>query len=233
MERHTLIGIGSLMSIDSARSSFDVANFRRAKVCGWERVFNLVSIASLKNGKANPGTHELAAVAARRAADPDAEMTVSVFDITSEDLATYYARENRYRHVEVAYEDDDGVGGQGLLCEENTDAAYKAVACKGDPAVYHDVVGRHWGGRLWYRWDAEPGGPPPHGLSPPTIYPVRPYLALCRAGAASIGAHESFMQSRLADGRTVGEYLAAYPDREAETRPGVAVDCASAHKKGM
>ena len=224
--RTTLIGVGSLMSEASARSSFALTDFRGGEVAGWERVFNLVSMTNIKRGATNFDTCEMSSLAARpipaaRAASAQ-RMRVSLFEIPDSDLPEFYRRENRYQHKMVPYVDDNGGEGLGLLCVQNTDAGYKSVACKGDAAVYHDIVGQHWGGRLWYNWADDEGAVAPADLKPARIFPVRYYLKLCRGGAASMSreAHENFMDTTFVyDGRSLREYCGDEAEVEAETKP--------------
>jgi hypothetical protein len=46
----TIVGIGSLVSEESARKSFEFDNFRWGEVKGWARIFNLASCRMMDIG---------------------------------------------------------------------------------------------------------------------------------------------------------------------------------------
>ena len=209
----TLVGIGSLLSKESAERSFEVSNFRKGRLDGWRRIFNLVGVTSIRAGRANLETGEIAALAASK--NEKSSILVSLFDVSEDSMVNYYIREQRYLHKKVLVKEDDGNHIEAIICCESTDEQYFDISCKGDQEVFDDIVGNHWNGPIWYNF---PNGPPPD-LNPPTVYPIRPYVRLCLSGAEYLDIMDCFLDNTfLFDGRTLRQYLLDNPEIAEETK---------------
>lgn len=187
----TILGIGSLVSEQSARRSFrDVRRFRKARVSGYHRIFNLVAVGLIKQGLASSSSRELASVACRMAnkeTAPDVSIVVSCFDVCSDDLALFHEREHAYDIRSVPFLDEDGQSGMGLLCCEYSDQEYIRCKC-GSAEEYDRRIRQHLPeGPIWRSDD---------------ILPHRRYLRFCIRSALSLGedVHQSMLDSLLADG---------------------------------
>eukprot|EP00755_Sulcionema_specki_P032703 Sspe_Gene.99312::Locus_72798_Transcript_1_1_Confidence_1.000_Length_701::g.99312::m.99312 len=211
MEYVTVVGVGSLMKEASARTSFpNLVHFRRGRVKGYERIFNIVSVTGIRKGTVNPESSEIAALASRKAEKSEEDMLVSLFEVPSNEMPAFYEREQRYIIEKVPCVDDTGKECEALMCLQNTDEQYFAENCKGDKDLFHERVGQYFTGRIW----RYPGDP--------IVFPIPAYLALCREGAAELGedCHVNFLRTTfLLDGRSLQQYLKDRPDVDKATRP--------------
>ena len=209
----TLVGIGSLLSKESAERSFEVSNFRKGRLDGWRRIFNLVGVRSILAGRANLETGEVAALAAGE--HVSSSILVSLFDVSEDSMADYYIREEGYLHKKVIVNDTDGSLVEALICAENTNEQYFDISCKGDQEIFNKLAGNHFKGPIWYNF---PDGPPPD-LHPPAVYPIRQYVRLCLKGAESLDVVDCFLDhTYLFDGRTLRKYFSDNPEIAEETK---------------
>eukprot|EP01060_Flectonema_neradi_P038729 TRINITY_DN8230_c0_g1_i1.p2 TRINITY_DN8230_c0_g1~~TRINITY_DN8230_c0_g1_i1.p2 ORF type:complete len:250 (+),score=47.90 TRINITY_DN8230_c0_g1_i1:52-801(+) len=209
-----IVGIGSLLSKASAERSFPVYNFRKARLHGWKRIFNLVGVHSIRTGRANLETLEVAALAA--AEDSNSSILVSLFEVPVDEMSQYYIREQRYVHRKVIVTEEDGSQTEAMICEQNTESQYLEVNCNGDKTIYNNIVGDVWKAPIWYNF---PDGVPPN-LDPPAVFPIRQYLRLCLSGAESLNIMDCFLDNTFVyDGRTLRKYLSDNPDIAEETAP--------------
>ena len=81
---------------------------------------------------------------------------------------------------------------------ENTDEKYRASMA---PEEWEERIGQYYSGTLWGRTE---------------IKPMRKYLTSCVSSALMLGGQiwlDSMLDSYLADGTTVREYVRAHPER--------------------
>ncbi|KAJ9436042.1 hypothetical protein DIPPA_11806 [Diplonema papillatum] len=212
----TMLGIGSLLSIESATKTFQPQNFRLGHVPGWERTFSLAAPMCVPRG-GNLATGEIACLAARpiacakrRAAAPP--MAVSVFELDAEETAKYYGREYGYNFTQVEYVEADGTVKTGQIPALTTEKAW--LAAHPEMKERLAAIKKEWP-EVFYHWEAPDAAP--EGL--PLLLPPRYYLKICRTGAEELGCADSYLDTTfLYDGRSVREYLADAPDVEEETR---------------
>ncbi len=180
----TILGLGSLLSIDSARQTAPgLRNFRVVEVPGYRRIFNKTGFEFIDRFGAEPGDIAIAACATRAIAG--STLVCSAFEVGADDRANLEEREFHYRWVEVDYRGSAATG-RGWMCTEDTDDAFLARC--GSRAEYERRLGRYRG-QLW-RTD---------------ILPFPMYLDFCIAAARGLGPTvlDNFLDaSVLADGRT-------------------------------
>jgi len=199
----TICGYGSLLSETSARRTTpSIKNFRKAKIKGYKRVFNIVAISLIISGQSNLETKEVAAVCAVPSSDHF--LFVTLFDIPFEELNSLHEREHRFNIIEVDAEEIDLITNtirisKALMCVEMTDEEYKNVKCKSEEE-YFERVGKHYSGKLW-RED---------------VLPNRKYLKFNLESAKKLGQdyYDNYLDtSFLADKKTtIREYLESHPD---------------------
>lgn len=208
----TICGIGSLLSEKSALlTTQNVKNFRKGRIYGFIRCFNLVGISCIINNYANLSTGEIATVSAVPTQNMEDELLVTLFEIDEKDWPKFFEREHRYNHVLVDYYDyhTKEKMGKCYLCCQSTDEEYKTKRCK-DLNEYYERVGKYWKGRLWYTY--------PQCCNLPeccNILPVRKYLNYCLDAAFKLGEDygNNFLDKTfLADGKTsIREYIQKNP----------------------
>jgi hypothetical protein len=82
----------SLLSEWSARKSFKtLQNFRKAKIYGFQRSFNLVSLSQIKNGYSNIEKGEVASISAVKSSS-DKPLFVTIFEIEDSDWEIFIER---------------------------------------------------------------------------------------------------------------------------------------------
>eukprot|EP00439_Symbiodinium_sp_Y106_P066660 s744_g10.t3 len=122
----TVAGVGSLVSEDSARESFDFSNFRVGEVRGWRRSFCQSNWVNVASGCVCLQSNEVAALAMVPAA-ADYVSHVALLDVVPSELPGFYEREAGYRIVSVPFsvrgEDGSLEEGHALMCSACDDDA--------------------------------------------------------------------------------------------------------------
>ena len=223
----SIFGYGSLMQYDSVlRTMPNAVNHRYGTLAGWERVFSLVSVSSIRRETADFDTLELAALAIRPSANSDSLVTGCIFEIPAQEFNAFIEREQRYevKQLQVldcsAGTDKDNVPMDVYCVIEQTQLQYEAKLVGGEEE-YEERVGKYYpvsgkgtrSGALWGRAD---------------ILPVRPYLIMCIQAAAkadeemkltSTNTNVAFADNlldgcKLADGVTrLRTYVLQHPER--------------------
>lgn len=198
----TILGIGSLLSEASARTTFaDLENFRLVRIRGWRRVFAHAAAIFFERSIANRETLEFASLSAE-AVPSQVGFVASAFEVEITDDAEwqkFLEREEEFDLVDVEYDNLDGFFGTGVLCSRSSDEAF--VARWGRHrynSKYKEVVDSIWN----YKPDS--------GLRPCAVYLRHCVLAVQKAGLL---AYNSFLDETFLVDRqtTVRTYLAAHP----------------------
>jgi cation transport regulator ChaC len=153
-----IFGYGSLMSEKSLKTTMPSArNLLPAELLGFQRVFSLVAIYSIKNHLANEETKEMATMAIYPRSG--SKVLGCVFEIESSELEAYFEREHPYKRVQAevtVYEDNHGPHRQlcWTVCEQTTNAEYRALV--GSDEEWYRRVGQYYVGLLWDRTDILP-----------------------------------------------------------------------------
>ncbi len=197
----SVVGHGSLMSIESAARSFKrIEAFRTCTVPGFARVFNKVCIHSIRSGAVDQGAREIACCSATPL--PGHVLHAAAFDLHREEVPSLLEREHEFEVVPVEISEAGPHTTNtktALLCVETTDEVYRTTKCSSE-SEYHRRVGQFYEGKIW-RDD---------------IRPARAYLQLCLTAARDLGqgVYENLLDaSFLADRKTtVREYLNSQPD---------------------
>jgi hypothetical protein len=202
----TIVGFGSLLSLESAKRTFpNLKNYRKAKIQNYKRTFNIVGIFDLRRGFGNPKTGEIASLAAIPCKGAP-EMLVIVFEIEAENLLNFHEREHRYEIELVKGIDEFSVEFQGLICCESTDEKYKQKCLKESIDSYENRVGQYWKNRVWYNSQEDI---PEDELK--YLLPIRPYLEICLKCCKAMGDdyYDNFVKNTtLADRKTtIEEYI--------------------------
>lgn len=198
----TILGIGSLLSEASARTTFpDLENFRLVRIRGWRRVFAHAAAIFFERGIANRETLEFASLSAE-AVPSQVGFVASAFEVEINDDADWHKfleREEEFDLVDVEYENLDGLTGTGVLCSRSSDEAFIAR------------WGRHrynskYKGVAESIWNYKPDS----GLRPCAVYLRHCVLAVQKAGML---AYNSFLDETFLIDRqtTLRTYLAAHP----------------------
>lgn len=197
----TIFGYGSLMDIDSAKSTIPtLTNFRQGALHGYTRRYNLVSINGLIQGWATVETNEMASLSVRPNNVNDVILG-SLLEINESDLKPLLKREHRYKTVEVNCYEKNGDIIKALTFVEQSDQDYKNTMSIEE---YHVRVGQYYTGSLWERND---------------ILPLRRYMNKVIQAAEKLGGEvyvsNMLDETVLADGiTTLRQYLQKYPHRK-------------------
>ena len=201
----TIFGYGSLMDIDSATSTLpSLCNFRRGKLTGYIRYYNLVSVNAIVKGWADLDTKEMAGLSIRPVTEKKSNNSIilgCLFEINESDMAAYLEREHRYKAVLVECEDNLGEMKTAWTVVEQSDDAYKYTMS--DEEYYHRVA-KYYEGSLWGRKD---------------IFPLRRYMNKVILAAHRLGG-DTYVNNMLDytyianEIQTLREYLEVYPDRK-------------------
>ena len=199
----TILGLGSLLSARSCRTTFpDLADFRLARVYGYRRVFAHPAGIFFARGIASSETLEMSSLSAEEC--EGASFVCTAFEV---EAATdeYIRREEEFRIEEVPFVPLDGPAlaapPTGLLCCRSTDEAFVVA----------------WGREKWERDYASHGIDTIWGWEPTSgLRPCAVYLRHCVLAAERLGgvAYESFLDDTYLVDRTttIRQYLAAYPE---------------------
>ena len=204
----TILGFGSLLSEQSARTTFpDLNMFRLVRVRDYRRVFAHAAAIFFERGIADESTFEFASLSAEPHAGGSFVACAFEVDLDAESWARFEAREEEFDLRPVPFADlAGGAGGEGILCARSSDADY--VARWGQARFDADYASR-----VPSIWDWAPDS----GLRPCACYLRHCVLAVTKAGAV---ARDSFLDETLLVDRTttVREYLSANP-QVMDTRP--------------
>eukprot|EP00607_Mallomonas_marina_P002861 CAMPEP_0182428414 /NCGR_PEP_ID=MMETSP1167-20130531/22949_1 /TAXON_ID=2988 /ORGANISM="Mallomonas Sp, Strain CCMP3275" /LENGTH=206 /DNA_ID=CAMNT_0024611321 /DNA_START=291 /DNA_END=911 /DNA_ORIENTATION=- len=190
----SIFGYGSLTDIQSARSTLPSAeNFRKGRLEGYRRSYNLVSIGGIKSGSANLKTLEMAALSIHPS-DSDSKVLGCLFDVDRSDLEPYKEREHRYNIVQVMVHEENGHIVNAYTVVQQTDEEYKQTMSESE---YYERVGQYYSGSVWGRTD---------------ILPMRDYMKQVNAAQRVLGGQEyvdnMLEDTLLADGvTTLKQYL--------------------------
>ena len=189
----TIVGFGSLLSEASARRTTpSLTNYRLVTVAGYRRIFNKTGIVFISKFGASPDDRALSSCATRH--DGATQLVCCAFDIPATEFPALDEREHRYAWADVAFTDASGKSGNGRMCTESNDDAYRTKC--GSAEEYERRVGQFYRGRIW-RDD---------------LLPFPMYLDFCLAAADSHGraVFDNFLDtSYLADNvTTIRSYLA-------------------------
>ena len=166
--KSTIIGFGSLLSIESAKSSFKtLANFRFGLVKNYRRVFRHSAPIFVQRNIANLETKEQSSLSAEKY--KNIHLIVSVFEIDESEMKLFYDRELEFKWETVYYEpfgfkvDSDSNRLSGIMCVgfEN-EKEFRETRFKSDD-IFHNTFGKYGINKVWRN----------------DIYPCRIYLRHC------------------------------------------------------
>lgn len=179
--RHiTIFGYGSLMDLSSAlRTVPSAKNLRKARLEGYTRMYNLVSIGGIKSGNANQDTKEMAALSI--VGKFGAFVLGCIFEIDATELEGYLYREHRYKVCEVDVLDfqNDMLIQATTVVSQSDDEYY--LKLPRESQEYEEMVGRWYSGSLWGRND---------------ILPMKSYMINCIVASYRLG-HKVWLDNML------------------------------------
>jgi hypothetical protein len=199
----TIIGFASLLSYDSAKSSFpNLINFRKGKIKNYRRIFShhayiFYERNVVKNNEASGCAVEFS---------ENSIIFVIVFEIPKKELDNFYKREEQFNFINVLplNMDDSKMDNEGIMCIKSTDEELKKKL--GD-----DLFLKFKKYNVSKIWDDK------------NILPCRAYLRLCVLASMSLGKEffENFINSSyLVDRKTtIKEYLLKNKDIMYELPP--------------
>mmetsp|Transcript_16380 Transcript_16380/g.40379 ORF Transcript_16380/g.40379 Transcript_16380/m.40379 type:complete len:184 (+) Transcript_16380:209-760(+) len=119
-----IVGFGSLLSEVSARGSFpSLRNFRRGKLRNWKRVFAHPAAIFFERGIARMETREIASLSIEPCEGE--EFYVALFEISDNEMPTFYAREEEFKFVTVSVEEEEkGLFTEAIACARGTDELF-------------------------------------------------------------------------------------------------------------
>ena len=206
--RITILGLGSLLSERSSRTTFpDLSNFRLAKVKGYRRSFSHPAAIFFKRGIADVDNLRFSSLSAEEC--EGVGFVCTAFEVDDVGMDAFREREEEYRLEMVPYQSLDGGGEltRGLLCCRWTDDEYIA----------------HWGRERYERDYLSVGARTIWGWEPSSgIRPCHAYLRHCVLAARKLGdgCVDSFLDDTFLVDRTttIRAYLDAHPE-VMETHP--------------
>jgi cation transport regulator ChaC len=170
----SIFGYGNLMDLASAlRTVPSAKNLRKARLDGYTRMYNLVSVGGIKSGIANQDTKEMAALSIVK--KYGAFVLGCVFEIDASEVENYLYREHRYKVCEVDvfdFQNDKLIPATTVISQ--SDEEYYLKLPKESPE-YEEMVGRYYTGSLWGRKD---------------ILPMKSYMMNCIIAAYRLGSKE-------------------------------------------
>lgn len=196
----TIIGFGSLLSEKSARYSCPgLKNFRKVKVKGFQRIFNMTSYTTLEYLKGDD-RNSLEFSTCNLTKNPTSTMLCTAFEFPEDQWKELKEREFDYQHPITEFKEESGKIKKGILCVGyNTDS--ELFQCNGRKKHW-DILRK----KLDYH---EP-------IIRTNILPGRLYLKLCIESAKKLGDDylNNFLdESMLGDGKTtIREYIDKNPD---------------------
>ena len=195
----TILGLGSLLSERSARTTFPELNgFLLARVTGYRRVFAHSPALFVDRGIADFESGERASLSAEPS--DGGGFVCSAFEVADVGIDAFREREEEFELRVVDFYEEDGTRGRGLLCVRSTDEAY--VAAWGRER--YDRLYTSRGHTIWsYAHDSQ-------------LLPCAAYLRHCALAAEKLGprCHDSFLDETFLVDRatTIRKYLQAHPE---------------------
>ena len=202
----TIVGLGSLLSERSSRTTFpNLANFRLGRIYGYRRVFAHSAAIFVERGIADLPSLQFCSLSAEPC--EGASFVCTVFEVEDEGMDRFREREEEFELVHVLVSplqpapSPSSPAPTGLLCCRSTDEAYA----------------RTWGEERFARkWCANGletiwGYTPDSGVRPCAVYLRHCVLAAERMGEA---CHASFLDDTFLVDRTttIRQYLALHPE---------------------
>lgn len=220
----TILGVGSLMSETSARSTFpNLKSFRLGQINGYRRVFDHPASIFFQRNIANKDTKEMSSLSTEPC--PGSSFLCSVFEVDDELISeegvptsAYIEREEEFDikivpYEEISFESDrsssdfvsekkDDELSFGLLCTSSNDKAYIE---RWGQQRFNDHYVKYGISSIWDDWDESSG-----------LKPCGVYLRHCVLAAEKMGQRclESFLDDTyLVDRKTtIREYLKINPE---------------------
>ena len=198
----TIFGYGSLMNQNSImKTSSLYMNFRAAVLPDYLRLYDLVSVASIKNNMSDWSTLEVAALSIA----PSKGICVKgcLFEIPCDQMGPYFEREHRYKAIKVHVNDIlHNYVTEAWTVVAQTDEEYLEKLDGGEEEWY-ERVGQYYTGKLRGRTD---------------ILPLRKYSNDVIFAALNLGGAEwldnlmkcTFLSDKVT---TLEQYYKRFPDR--------------------
>lgn len=200
----TILGLGSLLSERSARTTFPaLRNFRIVRLRGYRRVFAHSPSIFVQRGISDMQTLEMSSLSAEPC--PGGSFIVTAFEVEDDGtgMEAFREREEEFDLEMVAYKPLDGseqAGQLGMLCKCSTDEAY--IQQWGKERFDAEYIAR--GLKTIWKWPQDSG-----------LLPCAAYLRHCTLAAEKLGdvAFDSFLDDTFLCDRktTIREYLDAHP----------------------
>ena len=211
----TIAGIGSLVSEESAASSFAFSNFRLGEVRGWRRAFNQANWVNVAHGWGSEALGRTAALS-MVPADADFVSCVALLDVQDDELASFYERETGYNIRSTPFWERSADGtmvqrGEALLCTACADDAEADALWRPGGAMERHCAGSTYVAD-WMLRSLRPLWPPPTSQ----LLPSQGYLELCAEAHQQAGMLDHFLDSTLlVDGvTTLREHCTRDPEAQ-------------------
>lgn len=190
----TIIGLGSLMSEESARTTCpNLSNYRLTEINGYKRIFNKTDSYLARTNALPKDSNAYACLSAIPCTQTPA-MIVSVFDIPLSEWPHFVQREFEYRLVRVPHNADDR---KGVLCVgdyKNDEECMTVIHADPLRLERWQEFRAHYDGPMWRR----------------DLLPYPEYLERCLNYTQKHGqaVYENFIQTTfIGDGRSIAEYI--------------------------
>lgn len=209
-EKVTILGFGSLLSEQSARTTFpDLEGFRLGRVENFRRVFGHPASIFFQRGIAILETKEMSSLSTEPCPGHPG-FVCAVFEVSSQNMMkdgvpskAFLEREEEFNIVtgiKYASVEDPNATGFGILCTKSTDEAY--LARWGEERFENSY--RKYGISTIWGWGKDSG-----------LRPCPVYLRHCYLAAKGLGdeCFESFLDEKFLVDRvtTIREYLGSNP----------------------
>jgi lysophospholipase L1-like esterase len=200
-----ILGFGSLMSEQSARTTFpNLTNFRIVCVQGYRRVFRHPAAIFFERGIANLETLQISSLSAEK--HEGSSFVASVFTIEGETGENFLKREEEFDFHLVPFRgigENESFSGTGLMCVGGTDENY--ISRWGHQCYEEKYISRG----LCGIWNWSEGS----GMLPCSVYLRHCYLSAKRL-THTPEIFESFMRDTYLCDRmtTIGDYLDTHPE---------------------
>ena len=229
----TIVGLGSLLSERSSRTTFpNLANFRLARIDGYRRVFALPAAIFVERGIADLPSLQIASLSAEPC--QGASFVCTVFEVQDEGMDRFREREEEFDLVHVAISPLEASPPppaeapvvMGLMCCRSTDEAYirtwgeevrwthchaNSPASASRPCLaavcWQRFASKYRANGLQTIW----GHAPDSGVRPCAVYLRHCVLAAERMGAACLASFldETYLIDRTT---TIRQYLEQHPE---------------------